>query len=47
MGAIACPSAGTCSAVGFYLDTNGNNSVLLLGEQGGNWKANALVFPRE
>lgn len=45
MGAIACRSAGACSAVGSYLAKNGDNGVLLLSEQAGRWTPNALLFP--
>jgi hypothetical protein len=45
MGSIACPSAGTCSAVGWYLDKRGDYHGLLLRERAGRWKPSQLVFP--
>jgi hypothetical protein len=45
LGTIACPSAGACSAVGYFLEKNGDNGVLLLNEQAGSWTASGLVFP--
>jgi hypothetical protein len=45
MGSIACPEAGTCSAVGWYLDKRGNYHGLLLRERAGRWKPSQLVFP--
>jgi hypothetical protein len=45
LGTIACPSAGECSAVGYFLKKNGDNGVLLLIEQAGGWTASGLVFP--
>jgi hypothetical protein len=45
MGSIACPSAGTCSAVGWYLDKRGNYHGLLLRERAGRWKPSQLVLP--
>jgi len=45
MGAIACPSAGTCSAVGWYLDNHGSYHGLLLRERAGRWRRSELVFP--
>jgi len=45
MGSIACPSAGTCSAVGWYLDKHGNYHGLLLRERAGRWRPSELVLP--
>jgi hypothetical protein len=45
MGSIACPSAGSCSAVGWYLDHHGNYHGLLLRERAGRWTPSELVFP--
>jgi len=45
MGSIACPSAGKCSAIGWYLDKHGNYHGLLLDERGGTWSLSELVFP--
>jgi hypothetical protein len=45
LGTIACPSTGACSAVGYFLEKNGDNGVLLLNEQAGSWTASGLVFP--
>jgi hypothetical protein len=45
LGTIACPSAGACSAVGYFLEKNGDNGALLLDEQAGSWTASGLVFP--
>jgi hypothetical protein len=45
MGSIACPAAGKCSAVGWYLDKHGNYHGLLLRERAGRWKPSQLVFP--
>jgi hypothetical protein len=35
---IACPSAGSCSAIGTYADTAGTTQGLLLDESGGVWR---------
>jgi hypothetical protein len=45
MGSIACPSAGHCRAVGWYLDKHGNYHGLLLDERKGTWSPSELVFP--
>jgi predicted RNase H-like HicB family nuclease len=45
MGSIACPAAGTCSAVGWYLDHHRNSHGLLLRERAGRWSRSGLVFP--
>jgi hypothetical protein len=45
MDSIACPSAGTCSAVGWYLDKHGDYHGLLLSERAGGWTPSELVFP--
>ena len=45
MGSIACPSAGKCSAVGWYLDNHRNYHGLLLRERAGRWSRSELVFP--
>jgi hypothetical protein len=45
MGSIACPAAGTCSAVGWYLDHHRNYHGLLLRERAGRWRPSELVFP--
>jgi len=45
MGSIACPAAGKCSAVGWYLDKHGNYHGLLLRERAGRWSPSELVFP--
>lgn len=45
MGSIACPAAGKCSAVGWYLDKHGNYHGLLLRERAGGWSPSELVFP--
>jgi hypothetical protein len=45
LGTIACPSAGACSAAGYYLEKNGDNGVLLLNEQADRRTASGLVFP--
>lgn len=45
MGSVACPSAGDCSAVGWYLDAHGKYHGLLLDEGAGAWSPNELVFP--
>lgn len=45
MGSVACPSAGECSAVGWYLDNEGNHHGLLLRERAGTWNRSELVFP--
>jgi hypothetical protein len=45
MGAVACPSAGKCSAAGWYLDKHGKYHGLLLREGAGGWSRSELVFP--
>jgi hypothetical protein len=45
MGSIACPPAGGCSAVGWYLDRARNHHGLLLGERAGTWSRGELVLP--
>ncbi|HXY86592.1 MAG TPA: hypothetical protein VEH52_14045 [Gaiellaceae bacterium] len=45
MSSIACPSAGRCSAVGWYLDNHANYHGLLLRERDGAWSPSELVFP--
>lgn len=45
MGPVSCPSAGDCSAVGWYLDEHGNHHGLLLSERAGAWSPSELVFP--
>ena len=45
MGSIACPSAGKCSAVGWYLDNHRNYHGLLLQEGEARWSPSQLVFP--
>ena len=45
MGSIACPAAGKCSAVGWYLDHHRNYHGLLLRERAGGWSRSELVFP--
>ncbi|HZD87755.1 MAG TPA: hypothetical protein VE088_07095 [Gaiellaceae bacterium] len=45
MGSIACPSAGRCSAVGWYLDKHGNHHGLLLRQRSGRWRPSALALP--
>jgi hypothetical protein len=45
MGSIACPSAGSCSAVGWYVDMHRSYHGLLLRERAGAWGASELVFP--
>jgi hypothetical protein len=45
MGAVACPSAGKCSAVGWYFDKDGKYHGLLLSERAGGWSPSELVFP--
>lgn len=45
MGSIACPAAGECSAVGWYLDVHGNHHGVLLRERAGGWSRSELVFP--
>lgn len=45
LGTIACPAPGACSAVGYYLEKNGDTGVLLLSEHAGSWTADGLVFP--
>jgi hypothetical protein len=45
MGSIACPSAGSCSAVGWYLDNHGSHHGLLLRERAGRWRQSELAFP--
>lgn len=45
MGSVACPSAGNCSAVGWYLDDHGDYHGLLLHEREGAWSPSELVFP--
>jgi hypothetical protein len=45
MGSIACPSAGKCSAVGWYLDDHGSYHGLLLRERASTWSPSELVFP--
>jgi hypothetical protein len=37
IGSISCPSAGNCSAVGFYIDGAGNTEGVLLTETAGTW----------
>jgi hypothetical protein len=37
IGSVSCVSAGTCSAVGFYEDSSGNEQGLLLSESSGTW----------
>ena len=44
LGAIACPSAGDCTAVGWYLDDGGGYHGLLLRERGGAWSPSDLVL---
>lgn len=45
MGSVACPSAGKCSAVGWYLDDHGKYHGLLLDEENGTWTPSEVVFP--
>jgi hypothetical protein len=45
LGSIACPAAGQCSAVGWYLDHLRNYHGLLLHERAGRWRPSQLVFP--
>jgi hypothetical protein len=46
VGQVACPSAGNCSAVGSYIDTNNVTRGLLLNERGGSWQSGiALALP--
>ena len=37
MGSVSCPSAGSCTAVGSYLDSSGSRQGLLLTETSGTW----------
>ena len=34
---VSCPSAGNCTAVGHYLNSSGNQQMLLLSESSGTW----------
>lgn len=43
---VACPSAGNCTAVGFYQSLSGEEG-LLLGESGGEWTATEVQPPRD
>jgi hypothetical protein len=45
MGSIACPAAGKCSAVGWYLDKHGHYHGLLLHEGAGRSRPSQLVVP--
>lgn len=45
LGSVACPAAGNCSAVGWYLDGHGKYHGLLLDESPGAWSPSELVFP--
>jgi hypothetical protein len=45
MGSVACPSAGACSAAGWYPDSHGSHHGLLLRERAGRWTRSELVFP--
>jgi hypothetical protein len=46
IGQVACPSAGNCSAVGSYIDTNNVTRGLLLSERGGSWQpGTTLALP--
>ena len=45
LGSIACPSAGDCSAGGWYRDQQGNYRGLLLDEGEGSWSPSTLVLP--
>src|ERR1700710_820539 len=36
--AVSCPSAGTCTAVGSYVDQSGSPQGLLVAESGGSWQ---------
>ena len=38
LGAISCPSAGNCTAVGGYIDNTGESQGLLLNETAGKWE---------
>ena len=43
LGAIACPSAGNCSAVGEYLDGKGRFQGLLLSQRSGTWSRGVMA----
>jgi hypothetical protein len=45
LGAISCPSAGNCSAVGGYHDSAGNSQGLLLTESTGKWTSAGPTLP--
>lgn len=45
LGSIACPAAGECGAVGWYLDMHRRYHGLLLRERAGTWRPSELVFP--
>lgn len=42
---ISCPSAGNCSAVGFYWDSSGGREGLLLRESDGTWQPGIEASP--
>ena len=46
LSSVACPSAGTCTATGFYTDTTGSNQALVATQSaGGAWQASELTLP--
>jgi len=45
MGSVACPTSGSCSAVGWYVDNHMKYHGLLLDEAQGTWTPGQLVFP--
>ena len=46
LSSVACPSAGTCAATGFYEDTTGSFQVLVATQSaGGSWQASTLTLP--
>jgi hypothetical protein len=45
MGSIACPAAGKCRAVGWYLDKHGIYHGVLLDERQGAWNPSELASP--
>jgi hypothetical protein len=44
LGSVSCPSAGNCTAVGWYLDSSNHQQGLLLTETAGTW-ASGLTAP--
>ena len=46
LSSVACPSAGTCVATGFYADTTGSFQALVATQSaGGAWQASELTLP--